>query len=89
MGPVLGRLSVLRGRSGVYNLLNNQTGICMSARIEYDINASSSIAMTVSILSGGHPHPTSALCAPQGWTSATHKFNPARKFSHSIVSNVM
>ncbi len=29
----------------------------MSARIDYDINASNSIAMTVSILSGGHPHP--------------------------------
>jgi hypothetical protein len=31
--------------------------ICMSARIDYDINSSNSIAMTVSILSGGHPHP--------------------------------
>jgi len=29
----------------------------MSARIDYDINASCSIAMTVSILIGGHPHP--------------------------------
>ena len=59
-------------RHGVYNLAYTsgvtcgytlhtpevyKAGICMSARIDYDINASVCIAMTISILSGGHPHP--------------------------------
>ena len=44
-------------RHGVYNYRLIYARICMSARIDYDIFMSGSIALIISILSGGHPHP--------------------------------